>query len=384
MEYRVFENIKDISLQDKSVRAQYLVYHLWRECFLDTVSYTDFYFRWKMKDNQVFSVFKGDRISAMLHLNPYTLSVGGKKMPAYYIVGVATKEEDRRQGLMKLLLEKAMLQMNEEKMPFTYLMPAKEAIYLPFGFRIVYEQENFKKLIQNAKASLTKSKEIREEDLQVFFLEPTDSLSIGKIVEFTNTHLSMTQDIFVYRDYYYFQRLIHEMRSCKGEVMVVLYKEEIIGYIAYMKEEDLGVAEAIYLPDKKEAFFYRISVSLDAYLKDEKGHTPPTIMARIINFISFISGITASQETSLIIGVQDAVIGSNEGIYEVTFTPHGSKVTRSDKMPEIEGDISDLTKLFFGQGRKDLISNSQIEEDIISEKLNNINYYNRVFINDVV
>lgn len=379
MEYRMFENIKDISLQDESIPAQNLVYHLWSECFLDTVSYTDFYFKWKMKDNQVFSVFKGDRISAMLHLNPYTISVGGKQTPAYYIVGVATKEEDRRQGLMKRLLEKAMLQMNEEKMPFTYLMPAKEAIYLPFGFRIVYEQENYKKLIQKAKDkdSQTKLIEIRAKDLQVFDLEPTDALNIAKVVEFTNTQLAMTQDIFVYRDEYYYQRLIHEMRSSNGEVMFIIHKEEMIGYIAYMKETDLAVAEAIYLPDKKEDFFNKVSENLGAYSEEEKDHTPPTIMARIINFNSFISGMTANQETSLIIRVRDPIIGSNEGIYEVTFTPHGSHVSRCDKMPEIEGDIADLTKLFFGQGMKDV-------KDSISEKLNHINCYKRVFINDVV
>lgn len=387
MEYRVYSNIRDISLLDGSTDAKCAVYDLWRECFGDSVSYTDFYFKWKMKDNQVYTAFKGEKIASMLHLNPYILSVKGKMIPANYIVGVATKEEDRRQGLMRILLEKAMNQMNDERMPFSYLMPAKESIYLPFGFRIVYEQEPFKQQIINTKEQIKNEiNTVSYKTLSTLNLEPEDYRDLDEIVAFTNELLSNTYDVFTYRDRYYYERLIHEMHSSKGEVMVVFQEGTIIGYIAYIKEDNLQVAEAVYLPHKKEEFWYKVTDELSEFLSsDETLHNPPTIMTRIINLNSFLSGITADQETSLIIGVEDAIIESNNGTFEVIFTKAGGRCAPSEKTPEIKGDIAELTKLFFGQGREKLdLSPVTKENDIIYEKLNNINYYNRVFINDVV
>lgn len=388
MEYRVYNNLEEISLLDGGADTKGAVYDLWRECFGDSTSYTDFYFKWKIRDNQVYTVFKGDRIAAMLHLNPYILNVGGKKIPANYIVGVATKEEDRRQGLMKLLLEKAMNQMNEKEMPFTYLMPAKEAIYLPFGFRIVYEQESFKQQIIDTKVEVSHKgiNAIMHETIDTLILNTEDSINLEKLVDFSNQFLESVYDIFVYRDIYYYQRLIHEMRSSHGEVMLVHQSGTIIGYIAYMKENDLQVAEAIYLPHKKEEFWYGVTDRLSGFLNEDQSLTnPPVIMARIVNLQTFISGITAIKETSLLIGVEDDIIWSNNGTYEVIFTQTGSKCIRTEKEPEIKGDISEITKLFFGIEKEKLVLIiNDDSNNIIMEKLNNINYYNHVFINDVV
>jgi predicted acetyltransferase len=388
MEYRAYNKIEEIPLYDKGMDGKRAVYDLWRECFGDSASYTDFYYNWKLKDNQVFTVYKGDKIASMLHLNPYNLSIMGKKVPANYIVGVATREEDRRQGLMKLLLEKAMNQMNDDKMPFTYLMPAKEAIYLPFGFRIVYEQESFKQQIINTKEALVQEGDCgqRFEGISSLILEAGDYINLDRIVNFTNELLIHTYDVFVYRDRYYYERLIQEMHSSQGEVMLILNDNTILGYIAYMNENDLQVAEAVYLPNRKDEFWYEVTDKLSGFLsKDQSFHNPPTIMARIINLNSFLSGVTANKETSLIIHVEDEVIESNNGIFEVVFTSSGGTCIPSTRTPEIRGDISELTKLFFGQTIENLdLDMDDKENDIIYSKLNTINYYSKVFINDVV
>ena len=77
----------------------------------------------------------------MLHLNPYTLMVNGKEEPSHYIVAVATEEACRKRGYMAALLKTALQDMYQAGEPFTFLMPAAEAIYLPHGFSTVYEQE---------------------------------------------------------------------------------------------------------------------------------------------------------------------------------------------------------------------------------------------------
>ncbi|MFV0343545.1 MAG: enhanced intracellular survival protein Eis [Anaerocolumna sp.] len=388
MGYKVYSNTKDITLMDSKIKPQDSIYELWRECFGDSISYTDFYFQWKVKDNQIYTVFKEDKIAAMLHLNPYVLNVRGNKIRTNYIVGVATKEEDRRQGLMRLLLEKAMVQMNEEQIPFTYLMPAKVEIYLPFGFRNIYEQEAFKDQIMFTKDEISKNgiHAIMHETIDIRVLNQADSSLLEKLVAFTNDYLESVYDVFVIRDSYYYQRLMHEMRSSKGEVMLVLHNGVIIGYIAYMKDIDIQVAEAIYLPNKKEEFWYGVTDRLMEDLSHEQRlHKPPTIMARIINLEAFISGMTAKKDISFIIGIRDEMIKSNHGNFEINLSKKGGKCIPTEKSPEIICDISELTQIFFGQLKEDKLLEKIVgKKDVILEKLNHINYYNRVFINDVV
>ena len=57
-----------------------------------------------------------------------------------YIVAVATKESRRGKGYMREVLTKALRDMNLEGRPFTFLMPAAEAIYRPFDFRFIWKK----------------------------------------------------------------------------------------------------------------------------------------------------------------------------------------------------------------------------------------------------
>lgn len=60
--------------------------------------------------------------------------MNGYEFMADYIVAVATEKAFRHQGCMRKLLEKALNDMADQGMPFTFLMPASESIYAPFDF----------------------------------------------------------------------------------------------------------------------------------------------------------------------------------------------------------------------------------------------------------
>ena len=101
----------------------------------DKGAFADYYYTWKTKDNTIYVAEDESGIHAMVHLNPFEVSVYGKVQVLHYIVAVATEESYRHRGLMRSLLNLAMREMAENGEPFTFLMPASEAIYLPFGFR---------------------------------------------------------------------------------------------------------------------------------------------------------------------------------------------------------------------------------------------------------
>ena len=115
---------------------------LWEQVFSeDSQEFVDYYYYIKTKDNTIYVIEEDDEIRAMLQLNPYQVKLQESVVPSDYIVGVATQAEYRGRGYMRNLLIHALQDQYSQKMPFTFLMPAAEAIYYPYDFRFVYEQK---------------------------------------------------------------------------------------------------------------------------------------------------------------------------------------------------------------------------------------------------
>lgn len=100
----------------------------------DSQKFVDFYYEYKIRDNQIYALWEDEQYVSMVHLNPYTMIVNGYEVSSNYIVAVATLKDYRHRGYMRLLLETALRQMAVNKMPFTFLMPASASIYTPFDF----------------------------------------------------------------------------------------------------------------------------------------------------------------------------------------------------------------------------------------------------------
>ena len=112
---------------------------LYERIFSDSPAYIDYYYGEKCKDNVIFTAaFSEDsEPAAMLHLNPYLLSVCGKAIRSFMVAAVATEPAYRHRGLMRTLLEEAFSFAKEKKIPFLFLLPVNEEIYRPFGFDCV-------------------------------------------------------------------------------------------------------------------------------------------------------------------------------------------------------------------------------------------------------
>lgn len=110
------------------------VYAMWQGNFHDPAPYAAFYFSEVYGKNEIL-LQVSECIQGMLHLNPYQLLVNGTTIDAHYIVGVATEERFRRQGVMRELLIDTFSRLRKRGEMLTYLMPADENYYLPFDFR---------------------------------------------------------------------------------------------------------------------------------------------------------------------------------------------------------------------------------------------------------
>ena len=354
MDYHLYKNIEEVDIKSKD-EVKEDIYRLWQESFWDTDIYTDFYFEWKITDNQVLLLYKDMQLVAMLHLNPYRLMLKERELSANYIVGVATKESERRKGLMKRLIEASMEEMYNKKMPFTYLMPVKESIYLPFDFSVVYEQPLWNQQL----IDISDEEECinEKDDYEILVLETDDTNRIKNLVSFTNKLLSHQHEIYVKRDDHYYKRLINEMRSSEGEVLIVYKHNTPIAYLSYMADEAIYITELIsQKEDEKETLALFLDyISSNTHLKEKRifkkkeGSQKTAIMARIIHLQEFIKMLTAKDYVSFVADITDPIIESNQGRFLIEVDKDGGKIEATDKEAEIVISIANLVKLLFGE-----------------------------------
>ncbi len=115
---------------------------LWEKIFKeDSQTFVDYYYFIRTKENVIYVVEEDGAIRSMLQKNPYRMKLEDSVFDSEYIVGVATEKEYRSRGYMRQLLIAALEEENKKKHPFTFLMPAAEAIYSPYDFRYIYHQK---------------------------------------------------------------------------------------------------------------------------------------------------------------------------------------------------------------------------------------------------
>jgi predicted acetyltransferase len=107
---------------------------------------------------------------------------------------------------------------------------------------------------------------------------------------------------------------------------------------------------------------------------------------RIIHFEEFIKNVTSSEKLSFVMEVEDEILVENKGIYLLEFDEEKGCVKRTMEKPQVKVNAKQLVNLFFDRMSKEEMHSIIVAEDKkeILEKLNKVNKYNKVFINDVV
>ena len=193
---------------------------LWEEIFTeDTPEFLDYYYSEKTRDNEIYVIEDGDEIVSMLHLNPYDMRIRDKVYQTHYIVAVATKEAYRKRGLMRQLLNHALQIMTERGEPFTFLMPAAEAIYKPFGFEFIYEQNREK--VYGTRCADT--------GLELEYAVERDCEAVA---EFANQWLRK-YEVVTWRNAEYYKVLLAELASEDGGILLAKRSGKLEGVFWY-------------------------------------------------------------------------------------------------------------------------------------------------------
>ena len=272
------QKINDRKVRKLQVEEHILTRRLWEEVFVeDTPEFLDYYYSIKIMNNEIYVIEDDGEIVSMLHLNPYEMRIGDKLFQTHYIVAVATKESHRKRGLMRQLLNYVLQVMTDRGEPFTFLMPADEAIYKPFGFEFVYEQKRENVPGKKCEDSTLEVVEASTEHCQM-------------IADFANEILSV-YNVVTWRDEEYYKMILAEQVSENGGILLMIRNGRIKGVFCYAciggEDKHFVIREPIFQneQDLQHAIFHLTGNEIDRVLCTGYGteETKPMIMAKVLN-----------------------------------------------------------------------------------------------------
>ena len=331
---------------------------LYQEAFFeDSAGFVKYYYSEKIKDNRILADIE-ESVKSMIMLNPYTISVFNKKYCLDYIVAVATKKEYKRQGYMRRLLDKTLIDMNEIKVPFTYLIPANKDYYLPFDFSFVARKNEY-----NVDLSEYKKSVISGVKLDIGVAE--------KILDFINTEVSKSNDVYTYRDTRYFKRELKEIASENGFINIYLDGDDIVAYESFWGIEKVELKERIVSSD----------IATREYGKEN-------IMVRITDVAELLSNFRASKNIDIIVKINDNIIESQNAFFRIEmgkdFAKIG-KIVNTEGSTFVEFAIADFTTWIFGYAgdvKYNIVNFT--DKSIAKDSLDSIKKIGGIFINELV
>ena len=370
-------------LRKMKQNEHFLTRSLWEKIFMDdSKEFLDYYYKNKTKNNEIYVIETDGEIRSMLQLNPYNLVVGKKEVPSRYIVAVATDTFYRGKGYMTELLKKSMRDMYEQKLPFAYLMPANERIYYPHNFRFVYMEDRW------TIAGITKDTRMKNylrkktvDGSRFYVAESEDSKCIA---QFIRKILAKKYNVFVKRDWLYYENILLEQKAMNGGILVAEVGGEIKGVLLFEEEGKLTVREPLFA-EGYEQIFEKIGIVL------EQEESKPRIMARLLNVEELFSCMKCSGELNVSFVLVDPIIRDNNKLFLIKGNSERivvrTKPWMKGKYDEIQKiSIDALTSIVFGY--KSLEKIEEEEQEVFTrefkEAVSKLEPLNKIFLNEIV
>lgn len=335
----------------------------------DSPAFVDYYFRVKAAENEIFVVEnEKQEILATLHLNPYEMMFCDERVKTNYIVAVATRADCRHQGMMRSLLQASLQEMYRKEETFTWLMPAAEAIYRPFGFRFIYEKNKMTVMadvLQRAETDEDWQIHSKQEVSGDIFCEEAKKEDLAELACFAEKQLSKLAEVYTVHDIAYFEQRMQEAECEGGRLVLIRNENRICGYFLALREQREAWEIVVENAVQKQAFpavlrwleAGREKCTLTAFPKIweqyAKSENVPAIMGRIVHLERFVRCLKTKKEQEFKIRLTDSLIPENNGYFLIKTGAGGGTVTKAGNLSEKKEkmfrslDIGQLTEELF-------------------------------------
>ena len=335
----------------------------------DSPAFVDYYFRVKAAENEIFVVEnEKQEILATLHLNPYKMMFCGEKVKTNYIVAVATRADCRHQGMMRSLLQASLQEMYRREETFTWLMPAAEAIYRPFGFRFIYEKNKMTVTADVLRRAETDENWQIHSDQEVsgdIFCEEAKKEDLAELACFAEKQLSKLAEVYTVHDIAYFEQRMQEVGCEGGRLVLIRNENRICGYFLALKKDreawEIVVEDAVqkkafpavlhwFGASEEKCTFTAFPQIWEQYAQSEN---VPAIMGRIVHLERFVRCLKTKKEQEFKIRLTDSLIPENNGYFLIKTGAGGGTVTKAGNLSEKKEkmfrslDIGQLTEELF-------------------------------------
>ena len=335
----------------------------------DSPAFVDYYFRVKAAENEIFVVEnEKQEILATLHLNPYEMMFCGEKVKTNYIVAVATRADCRHQGMMRSLLQASLQEMYRREETFTWLMPAAEAIYRPFGFQFIYEKNKMTvtaDVLQRAETDENWQIHLDQEVSGDIFCEEAKKEDLAELACFAEKQLSKLAEVYTVHDIAYFEQRMQEVGCEGGRLVLIRNENRICGYFLALKKDREAWEIVVEYAVQKKAFpavlhwfgaseekctFTAFPQIWEQYAQSEN---VPAIMGRIVHLERFVCCLKIKKEQEWKIRLTDSLIPENNGYFIIKTGIEGGSLIRVENLSEKEKkmfcsmDIGQLTEELF-------------------------------------
>ncbi len=310
----------------------------------DSREFTDYYYQWKTKDNEIIvmeGACRGSAFHVMIHLNPYNICIYGKTVEIPYLVAVATAREQRRKGKMGAVMRHALRDMEREGIPFTFLLPADPAYYKGQGFEFFPCQQSF--VIQEG--GIAANTDCRIATAQ----------DAAQMASFANRILERRYGIYIRRDAYYYRRALEELKAEHGNAVLLRNHGRLCGILLYGLDgaEYGGTAEVKELllekkVSREEAARFCQKILESQGIMAEPKFTVSRMMVRITSLLTLAPYLKSRKPVSLTVKVKDSIIEANNGCFQIDIDETGGSIERiAPTGAEHKMDITKLTKELF-------------------------------------
>ena len=335
----------------------------------DSPAFVDYYFRVKAAENEIFVVEnEKQEILATLHLNPYKMMFCDERVKTNYIVAVATRADCRHQGMMRSLLQASLQEMYRREETFTWLMPAAEAIYRPFGFRFIYEKNKMTvtaDVLQRAETDENWQIHSDQEVSGDIFCEEAKKEDLAELACFAEKQLSKLAEVYTVHDIAYFEQRMQEAECEGGRLVLIRNENRICGYFLALREQREAWEIVVENAVQKQAFpavlrwleAGREKCTLTAFPniweQYAKSENVPAIMGRIVHLERFVRCLKTKKEQEFKIRLTDSLIPENNGYFLIKTGAGGGTVTKAGNLSEKKEkmfrslDIGQLTEELF-------------------------------------
>ena len=335
----------------------------------DSPAFVDYYFRVKAAENEIF-VMENEKqeILATLHLNPYEMMFCGERVKTNYIVAVATRADCRHQGMMRSLLQASLQEMYRREETFTWLMPAAEAIYRPFGFRFIYKKNKMTvtaDVLQRAETDENWQIHSDQEVSGDIFCEEAKKEDLAELACFAEKQLSKLAEVYTVHDIAYFEQRMQEAECEGGRLVLIRNENRICGYFLVLREQreawEIVVEDAVqkkafpavlhwFGASEEKCTFTAFPQIWEQYAQSEN---IPAIMGRIVHLERFVCCLKIKKEQEWKIRLTDSLIPENNGYFIIRTGIEGGSLIRVENLSEKEKkmfcsmDIGQLTEELF-------------------------------------